>query len=184
MRVLLIDNGTKHLDDLKRLLLGHKIDIYELFSKYPSTFGYNLIVLSGGSKIAIKDSPSSFANEIELIKNSKTPIIGICEGCELIAYAYNSDIEKTTPKVKGIKEIEIIKNNYFTLPSPINVYEAHHWAIKRLGRKLTGLARSRTGFEIIKHKSKPIYGFQFHPEMFVDKLVGDDMFNQVLSKIK
>jgi len=183
MKILLIDNGTKHLDSLKSLLSNHRVDVVQLFSRYPSTFGYNLIVLSGGSKIAIKVSPESFGQEIELIKNSKTPIIGICEGCEIIAYAFNSDLEKITPKAKGVKEIEAMNDNFFTLPSPIKVYEAHHWAIKRLGRKLTAIARSETGFEIIKHKSKKIYGFQFHPEMFTDKLVGDEIFNLVIKKI-
>lgn len=183
MKILLIDNGTKHLNSLKKLLSGHKVDVFKLFSKYPSTFGYNLIILSGGSKVGIKESPESFYQEIELIKNSKTPIIGICEGCEIIAYAFNSDLQKISPKAKGIKEIEVLYNNFFALPSPILVYEAHHWAIKRLGRKLMAIAKSETGFEIIKHKSKNIYGFQFHPEMLTDKLVGGDIFNLVIKKI-
>lgn len=183
MKVLIIDNSTKHLQSLKNLLLSHELTILTFSSTYSDTEQYDLIVLSGGSKFAITQKPEIFANEIELIKNSSKPIIGICEGCEIIAYAYGSKLESFSPKVKGIKTIQIIDNSVIDFKNPINVYEAHHWAIKELGKDLIGIAKSDRGWEIIKHENKPVYGFQFHPEMFVDKARGDEIFKSIVKII-
>jgi GMP synthase-like glutamine amidotransferase len=181
MKILLIDNGTKHLRKLKDLLKDFEVDIYPLFDKYPSFYGYNLIILSGGSNYAVKTNPDKFEREINLIKDAKIPIIGICQGCEIIAYTFNSDLEKINPKTKGVRNIEFIDKDFFR-SKMVEVYEAHRWVIKRLGKKLTGIAKSQTGFEVIKHK--PIYGLQFHPEMFVDKTLGDDIFMSIIAKTK
>lgn len=184
MKVLIIDNGTKHLINLKRLLSIYDVTILPFSDNYLNPDQYGLIILSGGSSFAIAQNPEKFTNEMNLIKNSNIPIIGICEGCEIIAYTYGSKLESFEPKSKGIKEIEIIDKSQLNFPSPIKVYEAHHWAIIKLGRKLLGIAKSVTGFEIIKHEEKPIYGLQFHPEMFVDETLGDEIFNKLITLTK
>jgi gamma-glutamyl-gamma-aminobutyrate hydrolase PuuD len=65
----------------------------------------------------------------------------------------------------------------------IKVFEAHHWAITDLGKYLKGLAKSRTGYEIIKHKTKNIFGLQFHPEMLDNESAGDEIFRRIISKL-
>jgi GMP synthase (glutamine-hydrolysing) len=177
MKVLLIDNGTKHLRSLKKLLINNEVVTVSLFTKYPNPNDFDLVVLSGGSKFSVLKYPGKFAQEIKLVKNSKTPIIGICEGCEIIAFAYGSILEKLKKKTLGIKEITLIENIAFlTSLKNFKVYEAHHFAITKLGKNLLGLAKSKDGYEIIKHKTKNIFGFQFHPEMLVEKTLGDEIF--------
>jgi len=63
------------------------------------------------------------------------------------------------------------------------VYEAHRWIVKTLPECLIGLARSKDGFEIVKHKDKKIYGLQFHPEMFVESTCGAEIFGNLLSLV-
>lgn len=184
MRILLIDNGSKHLQNLLRLLKKNEIVTIPFFVKYPRTDDFDLIILSGGSRYSVLNNPDKFGQEISIVKKSKVPIIGICEGCEIIAYAYGSTLERLEKKTKGIKEILITKK-YDFIPSTnsFKVYEAHHWSITKLGRILLGLAKSKNGFEIIKHKNKNIYGFQFHPEMLVEKTLGDEIFNSLIRKL-
>ncbi len=184
MKVLIVDNGTKHLPSLKRLLSSNEVIILPFSSVYSEDDQFDLIILSGGSKFAIKQNPEKFTNEIDLVKNLTTPIIGICEGCEIIAYAYDSKLVSFRPKAKGIMDIQIIDKSFFNLSSPIKVYEAHHWAIGSLGPKLIGIAKSEHGWEIIKHKERSIYGLQFHPEMFVDKTLGDEVFKKIISVVE
>ncbi len=179
MKILLIDNGTKHLGKLKDLLKDNDIDVYKLFSKYPTDDQYDLIVLSGGSQISITAAPEIFEQEIDLIKKTKTPIIGICQGCEIVAYTFNSELEYLEHKTKGIKRIELL-STLFNLDEQIYVYEAHHFAIKKLGNELVELAKSNDGVEIFRHRNKQILGMQFHPEMFVDKTLGDDIFRKAV----
>ena len=183
MKVLIIDNGTKHLRRLKDLLAGNELKIHPLFQKYPLSENYDLIVLSGGSRIAIVNAPEIFKEEINLVKYSTKPIIGICEGCEMIAYTFGSKLEFNESRAKGIKRIEIVEKGYFDFKVPIEVYEAHQWVIKELGKDLVGIAKSAYGWEIIKHKIKPIYGFQFHPEMLIDSTLGNEIFEQIVDKV-
>jgi len=183
MKILLIDNGTKHLKRLIRLLSGNEIEIVPLFSDYPNLKTYDLVVLSGGSMFSIVTNPEAFSQEINLIKSSNKPIIGICQGCEIIAYALGSKLVLINPKARGVKNIEFVKNPYLNFTDPIKVYEAHHWAVKKLGKDLIGIAKSKSGYEIIKSKSHEIWGLQFHPEMLLDKTVGDEIFTKVVQLI-
>lgn len=185
MKILVIDNGTKHLGRLKHLLYGNDIIIYPLFRKYPNSSLFDLTILSGGSQFSIIDAPEIFEEEIGLIKKSLKPLIGICEGCEMIAYTFGSKLEFYQQKSKGLRKIEpIADNQIFKDLGNMKVYEAHHWAITELGKYLIGLAKSRTGYEIIKHNARDIYGFQFHPEMLDDESVGDELFRRVIRKVK
>lgn len=182
MKVLLIDNGTKHLGKLKELLKNYEIHVCKLFSTYPDFNLFDLVVLSGGSQISVVSAPEVFKQEIDLIKKSQTSIIGICEGCEIIAYTYGSELKYLEHKTKGVKKIHLISKE-FVFNKDIEVYEAHHFAIKNLGDDLVELATSDDGVEIIKHKNKNIYGLQFHPEMMVDVTLGDEIFRKVISLV-
>ncbi len=183
MKTLIIDNGTKHLQALKNLLSKNVLTIIKSSEDLPTPSDFNLIILSGSSKFAVKENPEKFVEEIKLVKNSNIPIIGICAGCEIVAYTYNSQLESFKPKEKGIKEIKIVNSNYFKVNKPIKVYEAHHWAIKKLGKDLTGIAKSKHGWEIIKVKDRNVYGLQFHPEMLTDMLLGDEIFRKITKLI-
>lgn len=183
MKILLIDNGTTILPQLKKLLSGNTIEVRNLFSQYPDPEKFNLIILSGGSKYEVVPDAKLFCREMNLVKTTPTPIIGICEGCELIAYTYGSKLKSFKPKAHGVRKIEIL-GTLFNPPIVVEVYEAHHWAIKKLGPDLIGLAKSRHGYEIIKHKTKLIYGLQFHPEMLVNQTQGDEIYKHILQIIR
>jgi GMP synthase (glutamine-hydrolysing) len=184
MKILIIDNGTRHLRKLKELLCANDLDISPLFKKYPPTKDCDLIILSGGSQLSVVNAPEVFKEEINMIKTSKIPIIGICEGCEIIAYAFGSQLELRDKKSKGLKRIVLLDDKFITKHlEELEVYENHYWSITKLGKNLIGLAKSRYGYEIIKHKTKPVYGLQFHPEMCVDTASGDEIFNQILNHV-
>lgn len=118
MRVLLIDNGTKHLPSLLSLLSGNLVKNVKV-GKAANYKGYDLIILSGGSKKAVATNPEYFKKEIDLIKSSETPIIGVCEGCELIAYAYGGLLIRDSKKTLGLKKVRVITPNVLNLPASI-----------------------------------------------------------------
>ena len=176
MNIFLFNNGTKYLDELRRLL-----------GKYGQTSereNADIIVLSGGHQLSVAKHPESYTDEIELIKSASVPILGICLGAEMIAYAFGATLTPLEKMEKGLIDIEIVKNDgLFSGITNFKVYENHKWAITKLSDNLEGLARSESGFEIIKHKTKPIYGFQFHPEMCEDKGCGDEIFDNFFKKV-
>jgi len=184
VNVLIIDNGTKHIGRLKKLLLNNNINTIPLFEKYEELEKYDLIVLSGGSQFSIINAPEVFKEEISLVRTSRVPILGICQGCEIIAYAFDSKMQYFRKKSHGLKRVEVlVHNSIFGEHNTFKVFESHHWGIGQLGNNLKGLAKSKTGFEVITHITRPIYGLQFHPEMLPDLSYGDDIFLRIVGKL-
>lgn len=171
MRTLLVDNGSFFLDNLRQLL-GTYPDNEVTVVNYSVIPGreknnYDLIILSGGHHKVIDHADDLYKEEINLILTGRTPILGICLGCELIAYAYGSHLDFIGHKEEGLIEISIVNDDpiFKNIRDPIPVYESHKYSISELPKEISQLAKSKDGPEIIKHISKPIYGFQFHPEV-------------------
>jgi GMP synthase-like glutamine amidotransferase len=118
-----------------------------------------------------------FQDEIHLIQKRLKPLIGICLGYELIVRAYSGELIQLPIKEKGVIPLTNIVNSpiFYELPN-FNVYESHRWVAKRLPDSLVGLAKSNDGYEVVQHVSKPHMGFQFHPEMCIDRTCGNDIF--------
>jgi GMP synthase (glutamine-hydrolysing) len=179
MRILLIDNGTTLLNKLKQLIPGDEIvHTYDDFDK--DTNNFDLVILSGGSKYQLVRNENVFEREINFIRNTTKPVIGICFGYELITLAFGATLKELPENKKGIYEIEIIDEDLGT--RKIKVFESHRWVVDRLPGVFDVLAISEDGPEIIKHKEKFIYGLQFHPENFTEETEGDELFLKLLSQ--
>ena len=186
MDILVVDNGTYYLSHLTRLLKKHHCRIIrysEIDSVCPNDF--DAIILSGGHDFPVSGNQTRLQKEIDLVKKSKRPIFGICFGYELIATALGAKLRLLRKKEKGIADIQVVaKDKIFNNIDSFQVFENHRWVIVRgSSDNLKVLARSRDGIEIIKHKSKSIYGVQFHPEMFVQQTCGDEILNNFLNLI-
>ncbi len=120
-----------------------------------------------------------------MIKNSSIPIVGICLGFQLIAYIYGSNLIKSKGEYQTIVDFNIIENDFiFNDLSNFKVYEAHNWKIDKVPKDFIVLAESDEAIQIIKHKNREVYGFQFHPEMFINETCGNKIFNNLLNKYK
>jgi len=189
MKILIIDNGTHHLLKIKELLLGSEVTICPYFSISANDCKtYDILILSGGAIHPVVGNEKLFKNELDFIRTIDKPIIGICLGFQLIAYAFGANLQKLNKKEKGIVTINWLdqRSNIFKdfANKSIKVYESHKWVAQSLSNSLIGLAKSNNGYEVIKHRTKPIYGFQFHPELFVDQTYGRAIFERVFKKIK
>lgn len=184
MNILIVDNGTSYLPKLRDLLVGHVIEIKKFGDvDLGHANGFDFIVLSGGHQFPVEGNEKKFKNEIEIIQNAKPPILGICFGFELVAHAFGARLILMKNKEQGIVEIApSAESILFDGIDTLRVYESHRWVVESLPHDLVELARSKDGIEIIQHRSRPVYGFQFHPEMFVDQTVGDTIFKNLFEK--
>ena len=185
MKALIINNGTSYLEELKKLLVGSVVNIIE--SPQISNVKYgdaDLVILSGGHGLPVMDEGNPYTEEIQFIRSSFVPILGICLGCELIARAFGANLRLMERREKGVLDISPIQSDrLFKNIQGFSVYESHRWVVEELSRDLVGLAKSKDGYEVIKHRQKLIYGFQFHPEAFVEQTSGDDIFRNFLGGI-
>lgn len=183
MRILIINNGTKHLTQLKKLLVGLPFEVIK-YSEIDIAYAkkFDVIILSGGRNFPVSGNKKLLQKEIDLVKTSKAKIFGICFGFEVIACAFGAKLKPLKNKKRGIIDIKITRSDRIFLDIPnFQVYEGHRWVIERAEGDLIALAHSKDGIEAIRHKNRPIYGVQFHPEMFVNKTCGDEIFYNFLN---
>jgi GMP synthase-like glutamine amidotransferase len=186
MKILIVDNGSKYLSKLQSLTSAHDVTTKK-YTEIDVRAGnnYDLIILSGGHTFSVVGHEAEFEREINLIKNSTTPILGICLGFELIAYSYGATLIQLTDREKGVLHIEkITPDPIFGHLSDLQVFESHRWIVTDVGAQILPLAGSVDGIEIIKHKVKLIYGFQFHPEMFRDQTRGGELFANLIKIVQ
>ncbi|MBP6865955.1 MAG: gamma-glutamyl-gamma-aminobutyrate hydrolase family protein [Candidatus Pacebacteria bacterium] len=186
MKILIINNETKHLGELQELLKKHEVSVVE-FSALQNTDPdyFNAIVLSGGSMFPVLGNEEKLLRETNLVLNTPKPIFGICFGFELIAHLFGAELEAMSAKENGILEINVTEpSDLFLDIKNFQVYEAHRFVVKELPNSLVSLAESKDGIEAFRHKEKEIYAVQFHPEMFPDKTAGKDIFENFLKLVE
>lgn len=167
MRALIIDNHSRHTEKLASIFTDNEIIERENLLPTIDTSDFDLIIISGGSNVpTVLRHRDEYENEIELIKNSNIPIIGICLGLEIICTTFGGSLTELNEDHRGVVSLTIDdKSLSSTLMSDsIDVYEGHKIVIKEIPNDFISCAHSSHGIEIIKHINKPIIGFQFHPE--------------------
>ncbi len=186
MKALIIDNGTSYLSKLESLFHGNTVQVIKYSEISSSDINdYDCVVLSGGHDFSVEGNESRLKREVDFIKNCKKPIFGICFGFELIAKTFGVNLELMEKRERGILDIQIIEpdNIFLNIPN-FQVFESHRWVIKEPVDEFIILARSKDGIEAIKHRTRPIYAVQFHPEMFLEETCGDECFRNFLYLVK
>ena len=173
MKILIVNNNTRHLHHLKKSLVGHELEIvmYEPGVSF-NTDDKDLVILSGGGGEGneINDTVDKdklwYDDEMRFILSCQKPIVGICMGFEVIARAFGSQVKEMEDLILGYR-------NFTTTPAGqkllarrnIKQYEAHKWHVPSIDDKQFDiLAKSASGVEVIRHKTRPIIATQFHPE--------------------
>lgn len=169
-KIYVVDNGGQwtHREwrTLKYLNIDTKIIKNTIKFSEISDEKVDGLVLSGGSpRIGLE---GSLGNCGEILDKSEIPIIGICAGHQFIARYYGGKVEPSKIPEFGKVELIIYKND--SILKNINkksiVWESHNDEVTKMPDGFINLAKSENcKIQIIKHENKPIYGFQFHPEV-------------------
>lgn len=173
--ILMIDNYDsfvfnveQYLKELSceevRTVRNDEISIEEIRKLNPSK-----IVLSPGPK-----HPKDSGVCLEILKEIEDiPILGICLGHQAIGYVSGAQIKRMENPMHGkSSEIEVLYDNsklFRDLPRKFNVMRYHSLYVDEntLSPDLIVAAKSKDGVIMaVEHKTKDIYGIQFHPESF------------------
>lgn len=174
MKILLINNNTRHLSSLNRALAGHdtEVQLYHPDLQFHHE-DKDLIILSGGGgeglEIHDKDPRGKlwYENQMEFVLRTNKPVLGICMGFEVIANAYGAEIKERPELIQGMKPVITTQKGRDLLQlKELLQFESHFWQVNKVPQKeFDVLAESPTGIEVIKHRKKPIFATQFHPEV-------------------
>jgi GMP synthase (glutamine-hydrolysing) len=133
----------------------------------------DVAILTGSNFMLAKaDTRMVFQQEMDLVRKIDLPFLGICFGHQLIGAAYGSKVIDLGHTVRDFKEVRPLGNDpiFDGLPSLIRVSESHRQILDSVPKEFRNLAESATSpVEAIVHKSRPIYGVQFHPERTDEK---------------
>ncbi len=107
------------------------------------------------------------------IKNFEKPILGICAGHHITGFMYGSKLLRSEEPESGDFEASIVKDDplFKGMPIKFKVKQMHNDSIT-LPDNFELLATSKTcRNQLMKHKNKPLYTCQFHPEYYNHELI-------------
>ncbi|VVC04750.1 GMP synthase [glutamine-hydrolyzing] subunit A [Candidatus Bilamarchaeum dharawalense] len=176
--ILIIDNGSQYTHLIKRNCreLGFEAEMlyakadYEQVEECLKT-GVARIILSGGPSSVYTDPPNLSSMICQKVKDGqiKIPLLGVCYGHQMIAHVWGAKVAKGKSAEYGMGEVEIDSSEviFKGIPKKLRVWVSHFDEVKELPEDFIKLAHSETcDVEAMMHRTKPIFGIQFHPEVW------------------
>ena len=167
MKILVINNYGQYNHRIHRTLQYLKIPsellpnstaVEKIEEKEPAG-----LVLGGGP------SMERAGNCFKYVKELDYPILGICLGHQIIAEAFGGEAGAAGIESYAKINLNIIDENdiFKGLGNCLKVWASHKDEVIKLPEGFKILANSEIcDIEAMKHETKPIYGIQFHPEVY------------------
>lgn len=169
MKIYVVDNGGQWTHREWRVLrdLGVEAKIVPNTTEVEKVLDADGIVLSGGAPRIASDM-KKLGNVGRYIEELSVPILGICVAHQYIAVHFGGCAGPA--KVPAYGKVEVIIDIpcelFEGLPEKFVAWESHNDEVIALPDLLEVLAHSEhCKVEALRHKKKPIYGLQFHPEV-------------------
>jgi GMP synthase (glutamine-hydrolysing) len=168
VKIYVIDNGGQWTHREWRTLRDLDVETKIV----PNTASFNEIenidglVLSGGApRVGIE---SELGNCAEFLEKANYPVLGICAGHQFMARFFGGEAKPAEKPEFGKVELIILKRDkiFNDVPERSIVWLSHNDEVTKLPSSFICLAESEScKIQAMKHKSKPFYGLQFHPEV-------------------
>jgi len=170
--ILIIDNQSSFIKKFKRQYLAEQDFDYVFFDhNQPITLSAKAevrgIILSGGKGNPYE--PLNLTTNFVALMNFDVPTIGFCLGHEIIAAAYGGRIKKLDKYHQKKETVRILEDDPIfdgVNTEEVSLVKRHSYHVSEISSDFIVLGESdTTPHEIIRHREKPIYGFQAHPEV-------------------
>jgi GMP synthase (glutamine-hydrolysing) len=170
VKIYVVDNGGQWTHREWRTLRDLEVDTKIIPNITPFSNiikeDVNGLVLSGGApRIGLKEK---LGNTSEYLKKANFPILGICAGHQFMGRFFGGKVAPSKNPEFGKIELQILKQNelFKDVPKKSIVWESHNDEVSKLPSSFKNFAKSEScKIQAMKHKKKPFYGLQFHPEV-------------------
>ena len=136
------------------------------------------IILSGQCEPWDTYDISSLSGIEHVVRDANVPLLGICGGHQFLALAFGGRVDlirgvRTQKsyggcfRESGFVSIEVLEDDPLlgTAGSTLMAYQSHCDELKDIPDNFIQTARGKTSnIQAIRHRDKPLYGVQFHPE--------------------
>jgi GMP synthase-like glutamine amidotransferase len=170
-KALIVDNDSDTLQELIRTAeaAGFKTTVIHCRQlAIDSAVGHDIIILSGGWWYDDEiQHLEVYKAELELIRHSMVPVLGICIGMQLMQIAYSGQVQLLDKPQRDVQTIELTPAGQELLgwPRTVQVHKNHTMGALSVAPGFEVLGNSPGHIEIIRHASRPLLGVQFHPEI-------------------
>ncbi len=167
--ILILDFGSQYTQLIARRV--RELNVYceiHPFNKIPSLDGVRGVVLSGSPfSVLDADAPEP---ELDEILRRKIPLLGVCYGAQYLAKKYGGTVEPSNTREYGranLGKIDTTNALLKGMSKGCQVWMSHGDTILRLPQNYH-LISSTGDVEIAayEHNTDPVYGIQFHPEVY------------------
>jgi len=187
-RVLILDFGSQFTQ-----LIARRVREAHVFCEiHPPTrdlawiksFAPAGIILSGGpNSVYDEGAPTTDAGVFDL----GIPVLGVCYGMQLMAHLTGGKVSPSGEREYGRAELEIVAKDDlfagFDAGSSTTVWASHGDKVDLAAETFVCLAKSANApMAAFRHRSKPLYGVQFHPEV-VHTVRGAEIYHNFLFRI-
>ena len=184
-RILILDFGSQYTQLIARRVreLGVYCEIHrpDLAEAEIRRFAPRGIILSGGpASVEAADSPRCDP----FVFAAGVPVLGICYGLQLLAKLLGGRVDRSAHREYGAAEVEVLTARgplaAFRPGERVKVWMSHGDRVDALPPEFESIGRSgNSPHAAAAHRSKPIYGLQFHPEV-VHTPLGKEMLRAFL----
>jgi GMP synthase (glutamine-hydrolysing) len=168
-KVLVLDFGSQYAQLIARRV--RQQDVYCEIVRHDITaariaeIAPQGIILSGGpSSVYEPGAPKCDPAIFQL----GLPVLGICYGMQLFCEALGGRVQSTPAREYGRARCRVTREDDFLagLPAESDVWMSHGDQVSQISDDFIQLAATNTcPYAAVKHRSLPIYGLQFHPEV-------------------
>ncbi len=127
------------------------------------------IILSGGpASVYADDAPMPRPEVVDLLRDGAPPVLGVCYGMNVLNLAFGGEVDRAAHKEFGPADVRIVRMDPLLSIGgrTTRVWMSHGDRLTRLGADLETLASSdNSPYAAFRHRERPIYGLQFHPEV-------------------
>ena len=167
--ISVLDFGSQYTQ-----LIARKIRSVNVYAEIaPCTVSMEQIREKNPSGLVLSGGPSSVLNEGAPLVSKEIfelgiPILGICYGMQLMTHLFGGEVRKSDRREYGRAEMKISTDDpvFEGIPEKLVVWMSHGDSVKSVPEEFELLGTSEDCPSVImKHKTLPFYGVQFHPEV-------------------
>jgi GMP synthase (glutamine-hydrolysing) len=167
--IVILDFGSQYAQLIARRVrengvysvLAHpQVSLEELRALNPK----GLIFTGGPSSVYEEGAPRCREEILEL----EVPILGICYGMQLACQMLGADVHPASAREYGRVHLSVQEPDKLlrNLPTQTTAWMSHGDQIQSLNEDFEPLAATPTcPYAAVRHRSRPFYGVQFHPEV-------------------
>lgn len=169
-RILIFDFGSQYVQVIARRVRELNVFAQIVRADLPVERVKELAptgIIFSGSPYSVYDNGAPHCDP--RIFDLGIPILGLCYGMQLICFLMQGQVKPGKAREYGRAHLHINDTNHPLLqgmPDQTTVWMSHGDQVSDAGNVFTPLASTHTcPIAAVQHKTKPIYGLQFHPEV-------------------